>query len=136
MPLHVYTSVTARKHCTNHAYIAHTSALCAVLATAIVSQDGDDTDKQRIQPEPAEGQAAFPAAQLVVAQKSAEAVFIGGLHRSHQPRSQDKATQLLSRAFPVRHRTLQFLMWTVAQPSALLRRSAASTTRSVVITRG
>jgi len=57
------------------------------LATAIVSQGGDDTDKQQIQPEPAEGQAAFPAAQLAGAQKSVEAVLTGSLH---QPRSQDK----------------------------------------------
>ncbi len=87
------SSITRSKPCTKYAYIAQTPALRAGLATAIVSQGGDDTDKQQIQPEPAEGQAAFPAAQLADAQKSAEVlVSTGSLHRSHKPRSEDKAT--------------------------------------------
>ncbi|DBA75917.1 TPA: hypothetical protein ACH3X2_008978 [Trebouxia sp. C0005] len=64
----------------------------AGLATGIVSQGGDDTDKQQTQPEPAEGQAALPAAHLADAQKSAEVVSTGSLHRSHKPRSEDTAT--------------------------------------------
>ncbi len=57
------SNITRSKPCTNYAYISQTPALCAGLARATVS--------------------------LADAQKSAEAVSAGGVHRSHQPRSED-----------------------------------------------